>query len=114
MHLTKVFLGNRYHHLADIATGADLCNHAGSALLFPSLCLSTGGVPAPETDPPLDYCGERSAMMPKRRRTRAQDRAHRITTERRQNHHARMAQRADCRRFDMGCEFVKERVKGRP
>ncbi|BBX99219.1 hypothetical protein MLAC_45130 [Mycobacterium lacus] len=27
--------------------------------------------------------------MPKRRRTRAQDRAHRIATERRHNHHAR-------------------------
>jgi hypothetical protein len=29
-------------------------------------------VPAPEADPPLDYCGERTAMMPQRRRTRAQ------------------------------------------
>jgi hypothetical protein len=32
-------------------------------------------------------------MMPKRRRTRAQDRAYRIATERRQNHDARMAER---------------------
>jgi hypothetical protein len=60
----------------------------GSALLFPSLCLSTGGMPAPEADPPLDYRGDRTAMMPERRRTRAQNRAHRIATERRQNHHA--------------------------
>jgi hypothetical protein len=64
----------------------------GSALLFPSLCRSTGGFPAPEADPPLDYCAERTAMMPKRRRTRAQDRAHRIATERRHNREARQAQ----------------------
>jgi hypothetical protein len=68
----------------------------GSALLFPSLCRSTGALPAPEADPPLDYCAERSAMMPKRRRTRAQDRAHRIAAERRHNHHARLAPRAEC------------------
>ena len=47
----------------------------GSALLFPSLCYAVGGMPAPEADLPADYCGERSAMMPKRRRTRAQERA---------------------------------------
>ncbi|MCV7125039.1 hypothetical protein H7H53_18685 [Mycobacterium lacus] len=34
-------------------------------------------------------------MMPKRRRTRAQDRAHRIATERRHNHHARTTPRAE-------------------
>ena len=68
----------------------------GSALLFPSLCLSTGGVPAPEADPPLDYCAERTAMMPKRRRTRAQNRAQRIATERRRNHHARATRQAAC------------------
>jgi hypothetical protein len=33
-------------------------------------------------------------MMPKRRRTRAQNRAHRIATERRQNHTARQAESA--------------------
>jgi hypothetical protein len=67
----------------------------GSALLFPSLCRSTGGVPAPEADPPLEHCGERTAMMPKRRRTRTQNRAQRIATERRHNHHARLARRAE-------------------
>jgi hypothetical protein len=66
----------------------------GSALLFPSLCLPTGGVPAPEAKPPQDYCGERTAMMPKRRRTRAQDRAHRVATERNQNRKARQAARS--------------------
>ena len=66
----------------------------GSALLFPSLCYATGGMPAPETDlPPADYCADRTAMMPKRRRTRAKARDYRIATERRQNHHARTARR---------------------
>jgi hypothetical protein len=31
----------------------------GSALLFPSLCRYTAGMPTPEADPPPDYCGER-------------------------------------------------------
>jgi hypothetical protein len=61
----------------------------GSALLFPSLCQSTGGILAIEADPPLDYCGDRTTMMPNRRRTRAQNRTQRIATERRQNHLAR-------------------------
>jgi hypothetical protein len=57
----------------------------GSALLFPSLCRPTGDLP-PHADPPTQHCGERTAMMPRRRRTRAQNRAQRIATERRQNH----------------------------
>ena len=63
----------------------------GSALLFPSLCHAVGGMPTPEADPPPDYCAQRTAMMPKRRRTRAQNRAQRVATERRANHQARMA-----------------------
>ena len=65
----------------------------GSALLFPSLCHAAGAIPAPETDPPHDHCGDRTAMMPKRRRTRTQNRAARITTERRHNREARDARR---------------------
>ncbi|HUH67610.1 MAG TPA: hypothetical protein VLZ05_01235, partial [Mycobacterium sp.] len=67
----------------------------GSALLFPSLCYSTAGFPAPEADPPSDYCADRTAMMPKRRRTRAQNRAARIATERRHNRDARLARQKD-------------------
>jgi hypothetical protein len=67
----------------------------GSALLFPSLCRHTGGVPAPEADPPPDYCGERTAMMPKRDHTRAQNRAARIATERRHNRQARTPRREE-------------------
>ena len=67
----------------------------GSALLFPSLCYSVGGMPTPEADPPpADYCAERAAMMPTRRRTRAQDRAYRVATERRHNRQARLARKA--------------------
>jgi hypothetical protein len=65
----------------------------GSALLFPSLCRHTGGMPAPEADPPPDYCPQRTAMMPKRARTRAQNHAARIATERRHNRDARTARR---------------------
>ena len=49
----------------------------GSALLFPSLCQATGGMRAPEADLPPDYCAERTAMMPKLRRSRAKDREYR-------------------------------------
>ncbi len=50
---------------------------------------------APEADPPSDYCGDRGAMMPKRPRTRAQNRAHRVAAERRHNHQARKARRTE-------------------
>jgi hypothetical protein len=94
-HLVKTFWGWREQQLPDgtlILTspaGHTYVTTPGSALLFPSLCHSTGGIPALEADPPDDYCAERTAMMPTRRRTRTQDRAHHIATERRQNHHAR-------------------------
>ena len=52
-------------------------------------------MPAPEAAPPADYCAERTAMMPKRRRTRAKDRAYRVATERRHNREARLARRAE-------------------
>ena len=48
-----------------------------------------------ESDPTTDYCGDRTAMMPRRRRTRQQDRANRIAAERRQNHRARTTRRTD-------------------
>ena len=64
----------------------------GSALLFPSLCYAVGGMPAVEAEPAQDYCGERTAMMPKRRRTRAQNREQRVATER--NHNRKRRQQA--------------------
>ncbi len=95
----KTFWGWREKQLPDgtlILTSPAGQTHVttpGSALLLPSLCHATGGIPAPETDLPPDYSGDRSVMMPKRRRTRAKEQAYRITTERRQNHNARTALR---------------------
>ncbi|WP_203801021.1 HNH endonuclease signature motif containing protein [Mycobacterium heckeshornense] len=94
-HLVKTFWGWREKQLADgtliltAPTGHTYVTTPGSALLFPGLCRPTGELAAPPADPPVDYCSERTAMMPKRRRTRAQDRAHRIATERRHNRQAR-------------------------
>jgi hypothetical protein len=55
----------------------------GSALLFPALCTPTGTLLLPESVTVVT--GDRGLMMPKRRRTRAQDRAYRIDAERRLN-----------------------------
>ncbi|HEU4360825.1 MAG TPA: HNH endonuclease signature motif containing protein [Mycobacterium sp.] len=99
-HLVKTFWGWRDRQLPDgtliliSPSGQIHVSTPGSALLFPSLCRAVGGMPAVEADPPADYCGDRSAMMPKRRRTRGQNRAGRIATERRQNRDARLARRA--------------------
>ncbi|OBH00734.1 hypothetical protein A5696_15340 [Mycobacterium sp. E2699] len=97
-HLIKTFLGWAEQQLADgtlILTSPAGQTHVttpGSALLFPSLCRAVGGFfPAPEAEPPADYCAERTAMMPRRRRTRAQDRAYRVAAERRHNREAREA-----------------------
>ncbi len=96
-HLIKTFMGWAEQQLADgtlILTspaGHTYVTTPGSALLFPSLCHSVGGFVAAEADPPPEDCGERAAMMPKRRRTRAQQRANRIATERRHNRDARKA-----------------------
>jgi hypothetical protein len=101
-HLVKTFWGWRDKQLPDgtliltSPSGRTYVTTPGSALLFPSLCLSTGAVAAPEADLPLDCSGDRTAMMPKRRLTRAQNRAHRVATERRHNRNARLALRAEC------------------
>jgi hypothetical protein len=61
-------------------TGRTYVTRPGSRLLFPTLCLPTGELPAPpRTETPS---GDRGVMMPKRRRTREQDRAYRINAER--------------------------------
>jgi hypothetical protein len=64
-------------------TGQTYTTHPGSRLLFPTLCLPTGELPAaPTVHPPP---GNRGIMMPLRRRTREQDRARRIDAERELN-----------------------------
>ena len=101
-HLVKTFWGWQEKQLPDgtlILTsqaGHTYVTTPGSALLFPSLCRATGAIAAAEVDTHLDYCAERSAMMPQRRRTRAQNRATRVATERRRNREARAARRAEC------------------
>jgi hypothetical protein len=65
-------------------TGHTYATHPGSKQLFPTLCeptatLWTGEPPTPDTST------DRAVMMPKRRRSRAQDQARRITAERRLN-----------------------------
>ncbi|OMB93776.1 HNH endonuclease signature motif containing protein [Mycobacterium colombiense] len=100
-HLVKTFWGWRDQQLPDgtlILTspaGHTYVTTPGSALLFPSLCQSTGALPAAEADPPQDYCAERTAMMPRRTRTRAQHRAARIATERKHNRQARQPKRRE-------------------
>ncbi|OBK45435.1 HNH endonuclease signature motif containing protein [Mycobacterium sp. 1081908.1] len=101
-HLIKTFMGWAEQQLPDgtliltSPSGHTYVTTPGSALLFPSLCYAVGGMPSPEADPPaVDYCDQRSAMMPRRRRTRAQDRAYRVATERRHNRDARLARRAE-------------------
>ncbi|WP_172828933.1 HNH endonuclease signature motif containing protein, partial [Mycobacterium sp. 1164966.3] len=98
-HLVKTFWGWKEQQLPDgtlILTSPAGQTHVttpGSALLFPSLCHAVGGMPAAETDPPPPQpCADRAAMMPKRRRTRAKDRAYRVATERAHNHAARQAE----------------------
>jgi len=95
----KTFWGWRDQQLPDgtviwtVPDGQTYVTTPGSALLFPSLGAPTANLPArPATR--QERCGERTAMMPKRRRTRAQNRAHRIATERRHNRFSRQATEA--------------------
>lgn len=99
-HLVKTFWGWTEQQLPDATliltspAGRTYVTTPGSALLFPSLCAATGAIAAPEADQ-QDYCTDRTAMMPKRRRTRTQDRTYRVATERRHNRDARTARRAE-------------------
>ncbi|CQD15566.1 13E12 repeat-containing protein [Mycobacterium lentiflavum] len=61
-------------------SGHTYTTRPGSRLLFPTLCVSTGELPsAPRAD---DRLGCRGVMMPQRRRSREQERLHRINAER--------------------------------
>lgn len=97
-HLLKTFWGWRDKQLPDgtvIWTLPDRDTYVttpGSALLFPSLCVPTGTPPASEAR--AERCGERTATMPLRTTTRAQNRAHRIAAERQHNRETRLATQA--------------------
>jgi hypothetical protein len=65
-------------------TGHSYTTYPGSLHLFPALCEPTA--PLLTGDPPeVDQCGDRGAMMPKRRYTRAHTTAKTIAAERRLN-----------------------------
>jgi hypothetical protein len=97
-HLVKTFWGWRDRQLPDgtviltSPTGHTYVTTPGSALLFPGLCAPTGHLDIPEV-PVADPCWDRTAMMPTRSRTRAQNHAQRIATERQHNRQARQARR---------------------
>jgi hypothetical protein len=107
-HLVKTFWGWREKQLPDgtiiftAPTGHVYVTTPGSALFLPTLCLPTGVLSAPVPDlagpPGAEWGGARTAMMPRRSRTRAQERAHRIAAERRQNREARTTCLAEQRR----------------
>ncbi len=98
-YVLKGFAHNRYHHLLKTfwtgwrddqrpdgtiiwtsPTGRTYVTRPGSRLLFPALRLPTRELAAAATQPRAR--GNVGVMMPKRRRTREQDRAHRIDAER--------------------------------
>ncbi|ORV58935.1 hypothetical protein AWC03_13410 [Mycobacterium europaeum] len=93
-HLLKTFWGWHDEQLPDgtviwrLPDGHGYVTTPGSALLFPGLCAPTGDVPAPT---PRERCGQRTARMPLRVRTRAQNRAHHVAAERRRNRRRRLA-----------------------
>jgi hypothetical protein len=92
-HLIKTFWGWDDQQLPDGAviwtspSGQTHVTTPGSAILFPSLCVP---IEVSEPAPHRPRCAERTAMMPKRRRTRAQNRANYVAAERRHNRKARL------------------------
>ncbi|BBZ46837.1 HNH endonuclease signature motif containing protein [Mycobacterium parmense] len=96
-HLVKTFWGWQEKQLPDATliltspTGHTYVTTPGSAVLFPHLCAPTGALATPPAGPPPGPCAERTAMMPRRTRSRDQDRAHRIATERQHNRQKRCA-----------------------
>jgi hypothetical protein len=87
-HLIKTFWGWQDQQLPDgtviwrSPSGHTYMTSPGSALLFPSLCAPTGEIAQP---PQPDRVTDRAAMMPQRRRTRAENRARYVAGERRHN-----------------------------
>ncbi len=89
-HLLKTFWGWRDEQLRDgtliwtSPTGQKYVTHPGSTLIFPALCAPTGpltvGIVAD------DRAADKTAMMPRRTRTRTQQRTAAILAERRANH----------------------------
>lgn len=66
-------------------TGHTYTTKPGSILLFPTLCRPTGTLWAPGHEPTVESTNNRGLMMPKRKRTRAQNLSRRIDAERKLN-----------------------------
>ncbi len=104
-HLMKTFWGWQDRQLPDgtviwaLPSGHVYVTTPGSALLFPTLCAPTGDLPAVELAL-ADRCGDKTAMMPLRTTTRAQNRAHRIAAERHHNHRIRAERISEQRQRD--------------
>ncbi|MGH3643326.1 MAG: HNH endonuclease signature motif containing protein [Mycobacterium sp.] len=96
-HLAKTFWGWSDRQLRDgtviwtSPAGEQYVTTPGSALIFPDLCAPTALAPVHEIT--TQRRGDRAAMMPRRARTRDQERAAAITAERRHNHERRTAPR---------------------
>lgn len=90
-HLAKTFWGWRDEQLPDgtvlwtSPAGECYPTGPGSGTVFPSLCEHTGPV-APQVRTDDDRCADRTAMMPRRTRTRSRQRSADILAERRANH----------------------------
>jgi hypothetical protein len=90
-HLMKTFCGWLDQQLPDgnvvwtAPTRHTYITRPGSAELFPTLCRSTGELVLPTPGTIAESTGDRGAMMPKRRHTRAHNRAKAIAGERRLN-----------------------------
>jgi hypothetical protein len=86
-HLIKTFCGWLDRQLPDgtimliAPSGHTFVSEAHGAALFPALGQPTGELDIP---PPPDAQADRSALMPRRKQTREQNRRDRITAERRQ------------------------------
>ena len=100
-HIVKTFWGWRDRQLSNgtiiwtLPGGQTYITTPGSALLFPALTVPTGDLPTP---PPRDRSpddGPPSARLPRRKRSRAQNRTHRIASERNLNRRQRRLRHAE-------------------
>jgi hypothetical protein len=66
-------------------TGHTYTTKPGCAQLFPTLCQPTATLWPPGEEPAVPPSGDRGVMMPRRRRTRAENLARRIEAERKLN-----------------------------
>jgi hypothetical protein len=96
--LVKTFLGWADQQLPDgtviwrSPSGHTYITTPGSALLFPALCAPTGDLAPPDPDG-APRCTDRTAKIPKRRTTRAENHARYVAGERNHNRQNREARR---------------------